>query len=293
MALILLALEGPHKGESFVIREGSEVGRARGQVLLKKDSKVSNHHASVILDAKGHLVLVDKGSSNGIKVNGEKVKKIRLTPGVRFHIGRSLLEVRLKGEEVVEEESYAPERNLGPATAIAPELPPIPEEKSPLVDNRTEPPPEPGTVTQAPPAAFEPEPVPETRPAAPPERHWSQILGEAIAANPLERTVPKVSVKPFERLVTLRYVEGQQADDVITLGFGPREFGSDNLDFEVEEKITPAIAFTLQPTPGGAALTTDFPRLVQVNDIPGTRHDLKEGDLIRIGNSKIRIEFEK
>lgn len=99
MSFYLEALEGPYTGESFAIQEGTEIGRTRGQILLKKDTKVSSFHAAVSKDALGNLVLIDQESSNGLKLKGQKVKRITLLDGVSFILGKSLFRVVQRFDE--------------------------------------------------------------------------------------------------------------------------------------------------------------------------------------------------
>ena len=103
MALFLEGIEGPAEGQKFLLESGVRVGRAAGEIVLP-DSKVSALHAQVESTDKGQLYLVDRGSSNGLKINGQKVKKVALLPGVKVQIGRSLLRVV---EELSESSSFS------------------------------------------------------------------------------------------------------------------------------------------------------------------------------------------
>lgn len=233
MAIYLEAIEGPYEGQTYHLRDGIEIGRVRGQILLKKDTKVSSFHAAVVKDASGNLAIVDQGSSNGLKIDGQKLKRLVLTAGIEFYIGRTLFRVVDKSDAAV----------AG-------------------VDN-------------------------------PVEKNWEQVLAEDVPTIAINRVVPKVSVKSFKFPVRLKFIEGIQADEALWLGFGPRDFGSDNMDVELRESISPANAFTIAPLAETAVLTTDFPKMVQVNDQSDIRHELKEGDLIRIGDTLIQVGFEK
>ena len=50
------------------------------------DPNVSRRHAEVRPNGAGFIV-VDLGSTNGIEVDGKRVKELELTDGVRFTIG--------------------------------------------------------------------------------------------------------------------------------------------------------------------------------------------------------------
>lgn len=72
----------------YRIEEGIQIGRDQGHILLA-DPKASGLHAQVELDGKGQLILQDLNSTNGLLINGRRVKRIALLPGVSFEIGRT------------------------------------------------------------------------------------------------------------------------------------------------------------------------------------------------------------
>jgi hypothetical protein len=89
--LALKALSGPRKDEVFPLSDGLTLGR-KGDIQLE-DFKVSGQHAHVSLLEDGAWFLKDKGSKNGIRVNGEKVEQVALSEGAKFWIGDSEFEV--------------------------------------------------------------------------------------------------------------------------------------------------------------------------------------------------------
>jgi hypothetical protein len=100
MALFLEIASGDLKGTKFPVREGYKLGRASGEIIIP-DKKVSGLHAQVKVDSKGQFVLVDQGSSNGLIINGQKVRRLAMLPGVMFQVGRTALRV-VQGEESTE-----------------------------------------------------------------------------------------------------------------------------------------------------------------------------------------------
>jgi hypothetical protein len=71
----LVALNGQHKGEDFVLRIGKNViGSAADVDVCLTDKKVSRKHATIRYEA-GEFQIVDLDSSNGTFVNDEKVQK--------------------------------------------------------------------------------------------------------------------------------------------------------------------------------------------------------------------------
>lgn len=232
MVFQLEVLEGPHKGQFFQLREGTEIGRVRGQILLKQDTKVSSFHAVVEMDELSQLVLVDQDSSNGIKVDGKRHKRLVLKDGMIIQLGRSFFFVKeLSSEEVIQKEQERP-------------------------------------------------------------KSWKEILIEEAQNLTGGKFIPNPSLLPFQNALRLSFVEGIQTQESFYIGFGPREFGSDTLDFILQEALCPAVAFRIAPIGKGAFFSTGFPTLVQVNGSAEAEKELFDGDMIRIGQTLIRVEFE-
>jgi hypothetical protein len=68
------------------------IGRATDAELILADPLVSRHHARLGLRG-GRLVLVDLGSTNGTRVNGELVREAVIGPGDRIEVGGTRLEI--------------------------------------------------------------------------------------------------------------------------------------------------------------------------------------------------------
>ncbi len=223
-------IDGPHRGEVFKATEGTEIGRARGEITLSKDPKISSLHARVMKNSQGRLYLVDQDSANGIKFQGRRVRKLLLEPYVEFSLGRTSFKVLLEAK-----------------------------------------------VTKGP-----PEPVKES---------WLDILKRELGSvNPSVGIAAHFGV--FEPAVELTFAEGVQAETRIILSYGPREFGSDTLDVELEENVAPPIAFFIKPAPGGAIFQTEYPKLVTVNGEPQREKFLTHGDQIRLGQTLIHVGFK-
>jgi hypothetical protein len=75
-------------GESFVI------GRSEVCDFVLGDQTVSRRHAQLSCTSVGWL-LSDLGSTNGTRVNGWRVKQVRVRPGDRVQVGRVRLRVTL------------------------------------------------------------------------------------------------------------------------------------------------------------------------------------------------------
>ena len=66
------------------------LGRAADADLLLDDEGVSRRHAQIVLDGADYWI-EDLGSTNGILVNGEKVKRAILSDSDRIQVGTNVL----------------------------------------------------------------------------------------------------------------------------------------------------------------------------------------------------------
>ena len=213
------------------IWEGARIGRTVGEVLIE-DAKISSLHAQVEKDAKGGLVLVDQDSANGLRINGQKVKRIAMLLGVRFQVGKTFCKV----------------------IEINDEAPPLFYEK--------------------------PKPV-----------SWREVVLEKLPKLEAKDIPGLLPVAPFRPALQLEFIQGIQLEQQIVLGYGPRQFGSTGLDIELLEPEIPPMAFEILCDDGQAKFCTPFPKIVLLNDKSVSVAPLKEGDLIRIGQTLIRVDF--
>lgn len=98
MVTFIEIMDGPEKGSRFQIKNGLRIGRTKADILIN-DSKVSSTHAQFVIDEKGHFNLLDLNSSNGILINGLRVRKVSLLQGVTFEIGRTQFKVIMVDED--------------------------------------------------------------------------------------------------------------------------------------------------------------------------------------------------
>lgn len=87
MVLFIEVRSGPLTGRQFRAEPGLGIGRREGAILLETDGKVSGLHGKIELDNKGQMVLIDQGSANAFIINGRRVKRVALLPGVAFRVG--------------------------------------------------------------------------------------------------------------------------------------------------------------------------------------------------------------
>lgn len=124
-----------------------------------------------------------------------------------------------------------------------------------------------------------------------PQKKWSERLLEGLAAMEMQANEPAAHFGAFSPVIQLIFLEGIQADQEVTIGFGPRHFGADTLDVELHDPLSPPLAFILNPTSLGPELVTQFPKLVRVNGKHDTRCQLQSGDRIQLGHTLIEIRF--
>jgi hypothetical protein len=91
----LAALEGPHAGQHFELRDlPARIGRgADVAIRLDADLGVSRRHAELYVQA-GVLRLRDTNSAHGTTVNGYTITDKGLAPGDRIRVGHSLLQLQ-------------------------------------------------------------------------------------------------------------------------------------------------------------------------------------------------------
>ena len=88
-------LNGPNKGNIFLIEKGLVLTRNKkeeGDIFIE-DPKASNPHAEII-KKRGLFYLKDMDSKNGTYVNEEINDLFALEPGIKFRIGKTILQVK-------------------------------------------------------------------------------------------------------------------------------------------------------------------------------------------------------
>ena len=169
-------------------------GRGEDNDIQIDSGSVSSEHC-VMERQIGRYLLKDMGSTNGIKLNGERVETISLRNGQDIHIGDVEFTFELSEEEITALRLEDPTSQLPPLDKPPIEKTSVPDE--PAVDRKTdpeaapEPKPEP-SLQETPPKRLpdiqaEPEPLPDIQPLA--ETHVSpQSAGqiEKTASNPFD-----------------------------------------------------------------------------------------------------------
>jgi pSer/pThr/pTyr-binding forkhead associated (FHA) protein len=96
--------------------------------------RISRHHCCMTQD-QNDVVVRDLGSTNGIRINGQRVEVGRLRPGDELSIAH--IRYRLDNGQLVQEKTLADprlEEPVSPPISIIPLSPASPLESSPMVD---------------------------------------------------------------------------------------------------------------------------------------------------------------
>lgn len=100
------------------------------------------------------------------------------------------------------------------------------------------------------------------------------------------------SFKLFKQPFLLKVETGPQADDEFLVSWGPRDFGPQSLEFQLEFPPFPAILFTLSPnSEGDIVFSTNHPNFASVSGQITSTGAIMNGSKIYAGNSTISVEF--
>lgn len=111
----LVAREG---GRDIPLRDGLVLGRAEDCGAVLADESVSRHHARVERRSQDWWV-VDLSSSNGTRVNGQRVTEFRLRPGDLVTVGSVAFDVVAPAAPVTAAKHAAPAAQVAAAGAEA------------------------------------------------------------------------------------------------------------------------------------------------------------------------------
>ena len=97
-----LKLKIPGGGEQEFEVSKSEISVGRGQTndIVIQDGKISRSHARFEFGSEGEVTVLDTGSTNGVRVNGEKVAKATIKAGDVIQLGDS----QILFEKITEED---------------------------------------------------------------------------------------------------------------------------------------------------------------------------------------------
>ncbi|MDO8486044.1 MAG: DUF3662 and FHA domain-containing protein [Candidatus Limnocylindrales bacterium] len=94
---VLRVIDPDGRTREHVIEAGGlTIGRGEDNDLVARDLRVSRHHGRIV-GRRGTLVYLDRGSTNGSKVNGEPVTEVVLGVGDRLEVGDTALILEVAG----------------------------------------------------------------------------------------------------------------------------------------------------------------------------------------------------
>lgn len=86
-----MIMSGPRTGERMLLHNGFLIGKQPGCNLMIEDGYTSSQHAQVYMDAQGNVTLMDRQSTNGTFVNGDRITAMPLQHGAAIRIGSTEL----------------------------------------------------------------------------------------------------------------------------------------------------------------------------------------------------------
>ncbi len=123
-------------------------------------------------------------------------------------------------------------------------------------------------------------------------RSWRSRLRRYFEKNKSNLVPVKQDILLFQPAIELEFILGLQAEKKLLLSYGPRAAGFGNLDIEIEDPDVPHVAFEILPQVDTSALFVNKSGFkVLLNNSPVDTANLKEGDLIQIGQSTLKVTF--
>ena len=94
-AALIVRMNGQPDELFAIVSAETLIGRAPSCDLQIPDESMSREHAVVLADGEAHM-LEDLQSTNGIKVNGKRVRSVELSHGDEIEIGQTRLVFTLR-----------------------------------------------------------------------------------------------------------------------------------------------------------------------------------------------------
>lgn len=120
---------------------------------------------------------------------------------------------------------------------------------------------------------------------------WRTIVSANLAAQEIPNNPQLGAAEPFSPALKLTFIQGIQNEEEFVLGYGPRKAGADSLDIELFDSEAPSEAFDLLPGPGVVQIKIHEVGRVLLNNKRVDSEVLKEGDLISVGTTLIKVSY--
>ncbi|NTU55945.1 MAG: FHA domain-containing protein, partial [Anaerolineales bacterium] len=99
LGYLKLKLPGGGEQEFEVSKPEITVGRGQTNDIVIMDARMSRAHARFEFNDRGEVTVVDAGSTNGVRVNGNKVEKVVVQPGDVIQMGESQIRYERASKE--------------------------------------------------------------------------------------------------------------------------------------------------------------------------------------------------
>ncbi len=126
-----------------------------------------------------------------------------------------------------------------------------------------------------------------------PRAEWIETLSGQVGKLIAQDNPKSGAISAFNSILELNFIAGPQADNLVTLGYGPRKFGSDSLDIELTDPLAPFHAFEIISDKGHPQLITNQSKEIRLNMKNVSSVFLNDGDIISFGDTQIRVSFLK
>jgi len=254
---------GSNKGMVYRLQPNLRVGSSNQCEIQLLDTEVPPVHSMVMLDHKDQLILVCTNAVYEIIANDKSVKKTVLYDKKILQISNIHLRVRVTQKPLV--------------GAVDPFI--IKNMETQNLTNLTN-----HDILE----------INDKTKATEIETTKSRLIKELqIIMDSFNTPFPHPhTFKLFKNPLLLKVLTGPQADDEYLISWGPRDFGPQSLEFQLEFPPFPAILFTLSPNAEGEVIfSTNHPSFASLSGQTTPTGAITSGSKIIAGNSTISIEF--
>ncbi len=122
-----------------------------------------------------------------------------------------------------------------------------------------------------------------------------ELVDKALRKIKSEGAPGQREVTAFTPIIRLKFTRGIQMGAEWTVGYGPRMIGTSSIDLHLQDPSLPPLCFRLLPENGGRAVRfkNESEKEVRLNGIWVDSQILKDGDVIDIGTTQIRVTFDE